>query len=189
MRLWVRDTYHTTPQRDMPYTYHTARCGRCCRLRTAKGHDCVAGTCCKPFQTYDANFNCDKHDPGEKEKPYKKHTWMFGCRQCDFDWCQDCYSTEFPELFAKANRRFKIVRPVTSLPPSSPLHAVLPCNWLYPWRSGVAAALNMCQPFRSLPLPLMRPVCFVEECVVRVLLSIVGTSVVNCGYFRCQLCC
>ena len=68
--------------------------------RTRKGHDAAAkksrGLCLKPFKTPDARFNCDRAEAcGTPDRMLPRGTLMFGCRSCDFDWCEQCFAAEF----------------------------------------------------------------------------------------------
>ena len=61
---------------DVPMMDHDAEEG---------GHLCLVAQ-----RTTDAEFNCDKHDKKHREK-IPVGSLMWGCRECDMDWCKACY--------------------------------------------------------------------------------------------------
>jgi ribosomal protein L37AE/L43A len=56
----------------------------------------------------ECRFNCDSCDPNDTVK-FPKGTLMWGCRECDFDWCGDCFKAAFPDLY-----ELDMERPVTA---------------------------------------------------------------------------
>jgi len=80
--------------------------------RKRPGHDCEAGACIKAFKTMDGHFNCDKHDPEGVESPYPEGTVMWGCRDCDYDWCANCFAEFDPIQHSKDARKFGLDVPL-----------------------------------------------------------------------------
>jgi ribosomal protein L37AE/L43A len=63
-----------------------------------KKHNAEAGICIKALRTDNNRYNCDKCDPKDTVK-FPKGTLMWGCRECDFDWCGDCFKVANPEVY------------------------------------------------------------------------------------------
>jgi hypothetical protein len=78
--------------------------------RSRPGHDCKGGLCIKGALTIDDQFNCDKHDP-EGVESIPKGTLMWGCRDCDYDWCGNCFSEKDKVQHSKDCRKFGVEAP------------------------------------------------------------------------------
>eukprot|EP00041_Stephanoeca_diplocostata_P016101 m.313212 g.313212 ORF g.313212 m.313212 type:complete len:548 (+) comp20255_c0_seq3:277-1920(+) len=52
--------------------------------------------CLSPFFAPNKFYNCDNCDPG-KTRLFPKKTLLFGCRQCDWDVCEECFKKANPE--------------------------------------------------------------------------------------------